>query len=98
MKKILSVLALSTMIISAPAFAKEVVVADVNGLVCDFCVQSIQKIFGKKPEVSKIDVNLDTKKITIELKDGQNLSDNTIKEDITNAGYNVVKISRDKKS
>ena len=66
----------------------------VNGLVCDFCAQSLEKVFKKKPEVSNIDVNLTKKVVKIDFKDGQNLTDENIRKGITDAGYNVVEITR----
>ncbi len=66
----------------------------VNGLVCDFCARALEKVFGKQDEVNTIDVNLDTKIISISFKDGQNLDDETITNLITDAGYNVETINR----
>lgn len=62
------------------------------GLVCDFCAQAVEKTFGKMDEVDKIDVDLDQALITIILKQGQSLNDDTIRQKITDAGYNVESI------
>lgn len=62
---------------------------NVNGLVCDFCARALEKVFGKQNAVNDIDVNLDTKIITIDFKDGQTLDDTTITQLITDSGYNV---------
>ena len=74
-------------------FAKEINI-EVNGLVCEFCVATIEKIFMQKNEVEKIKIDLDQKKIFINFKKNQNLSDDIIKNIITHHGYNVVKINR----
>ena len=74
-------------------FAKEVNV-EVNGLVCEFCVATIEKIFSKKDEVEKVIIDLEQKKIFISFKKNQNISDNIIRNIITHHGYNVVKINR----
>lgn len=74
--------------------ADHTIVAQINGLVCDFCARALEKVFGKRPEVSGIDVNLDTKIVTIGLKKGKDIDDATITKLITDAGYNVVKINR----
>ena len=66
----------------------------VNGLVCDFCARALEKVFGKEEAVKGIDVNLDTKIITINFKEDQTLSDERIKQLITDAGYNVEGIHR----
>ena len=36
----------------------------VEGMVCDFCAQSIQKVFLKQAGVERVDVNLDVGKVT----------------------------------
>lgn len=64
----------------------------VNGLVCDFCARALEKVFGKQDAVNDIDVNLDSKIITIDFKDGQRLDDETIKQLIQDSGYNVESI------
>ena len=46
----------------------EVLTISVNGLVCDFCARSIEKLFSKKESVKSIDVNLENMIITINLK------------------------------
>ena len=68
------------------------VYADVNGLVCDFCAQSLKKVFGKKEAVEKINVNLDDKVITITFKEGQSLSHEEIEKVIVDSGYDLVGI------
>jgi len=70
-----------------PAHAQTYV--DVNGLVCDFCAQSLKKVFSKEEAVEDIDVNLDTKVVTINFKDGLSLDDEMITKLVTDSGYNV---------
>ncbi len=66
----------------------------VNGLVCDFCARSLEKVFKKQKDVSGIQVNLDAAKVIIEMKPGKMLDDATYKKLITNSGYNVVAIQK----
>ena len=66
----------------------------VNGLVCDFCARALEKTFGKQETVEGIDVNLESKVVTINFNDGQTLDDETITKLITDAGYNVEGIHR----
>ena len=66
----------------------------VNGLVCDFCAQSIQKLFNKEESVEAVDINMDEGMIKIDLKDGYNIDDNLITKLITDSGYNVERIYR----
>ena len=66
----------------------------VKGLVCDFCAQSISKVFYNERSVEAVDVNLDKGMITIDLKDGHTIDDAKITKLITNSGYNVERIHR----
>lgn len=67
---------------------------DVNGLVCEFCAVTIEKNFNKRPEVKEVRVDLEAKKVFIDLKTNQAITDELITEIILNNGYNVVKINR----
>ena len=48
------------------AYAKTIKIG-VEGMVCDFCAQSIQKVFLKQPGVEKVDVNLEVGKVTVKM-------------------------------
>ena len=75
--------------LSMPAFAMHpggTVYADVNGLICDFCARALEKVFGREDAVESIDVNMDTKVVTIHFNEDQSLEDARIKELITDAG------------
>ena len=74
----------------------EVLSISVNGLVCDFCARSIEKLFSKKESVKSINVNLEKMLITISLKKGKGLNDDIITKVITDSGYDIREISRDK--
>ena len=81
-------------IVTTPAFAGQVVHMKVNGLVCDFCARSLEKVFGKQDPVSGITVDLDTKLITVTFKDGKDLDDAALTKLVTSAGYTVENIHR----
>jgi thioredoxin-related protein len=68
----------------------------VEGMVCDFCAQAIQKVFLKKEEVAGITVDLDNQNVVIALKENKNITDNVIEDLFINAGYNVSEINRKK--
>ena len=80
--------------LAAYAHAKDVKVS-VNGMVCSFCAQGIEKKFSAQSAVKSVKVNLDSHLVKLELKDGQNLDDKTITKILTDAGYSVSKIERD---
>ena len=74
--------------------SSQVVIVDVNGMVCDFCARALEKVFSEKQEVAAIDVDLDNGKISINFNDGASLDDSLIQKLVTNSGYDVVKINR----
>ena len=74
----------------------EVLSISVNGLVCDFCARSIEKLFSKKESVKSINVNLEEMLITISLKKGKSLNDDIITKVITDSGYDIREIHRDR--
>jgi len=81
------------------AYAKAIKIG-VEGMVCDFCAQSIEKVFLKQPGVEKVDVNLDIGKVTVKMADvfqddEDGISDERIKQLFLDAGYDVSKIERD---
>ena len=91
----LSLLVLS----STPALANHTedgsghnVAVHVNGLVCDFCAQSITLLFKKQESVVDVHVDLDHGMITLDLKDQQTISNETINQIITDSGFTVVEI------
>jgi copper chaperone CopZ len=89
---------LCLLVLSAPALAAEKacpapqVVAKVNGMVCDFCAQSVKKVLEKESSVQSVDIDLTAKEVRIALKPGQTLSDDVIKSGISYAGYDLVGI------
>jgi len=74
-------------------FAADVVVS-VNGLVCDFCAQAIDRSFRRRAEVSAVRVNLTDKLVSIDFLPNQTLDDATIRDIITRAGYTVTAVRR----
>lgn len=73
------------------ANAQEVAKVSVNGMVCAFCAQGIEKTIAKMPETQAVYVNLDKKLVAVEAKKGQKLSLDKIKAGIVDAGYDVTK-------
>ena len=94
MKKILAI-SLLVMLISETAYAGTIT-ASVNGLVCAFCATGIEKTFKKQPTVDQIKVDLENKRVTINTKKGQDLDDATITKLLTDSGYSVTGITREK--
>ena len=66
----------------------------VNGLVCAFCAQGIEKKLRKIPATADVYVSLEQKVVAVALKDSQNIPDATLRKALTDAGYSVVDIQR----
>ena len=71
-----------------------VIIAEVNGLVCDFCARAIEKVFKKRKEVANISVDLSQGKITIWLNGV--IKDDALTKMINDSGYALVEIKRQK--
>ncbi len=91
---------MSVLMISVPAYAEPEAcenraTVEVNGLVCDFCARALEKVFSKRDEVADISVDLDNGVVQVEHAEGQPpLDDATLKQLITDSGYNVTEIKR----
>jgi copper chaperone CopZ len=79
-------------------YAAESVKVTVNGMVCAFCAQGIEKRLSKLPMTKAVFVDLKQKVVAVEAKEGQVLDHKTISQEITEAGYDVVKLEASAKS
>ena len=70
------------------------VYADVNGLVCDFCARALEKVFGKRDDVTGIEVDLNVGKVVINTVAGADIDDATLTQLITDSGYDLVAIDK----
>lgn len=66
----------------------------VNGLVCAFCAQGIEKQLRKFPATADVVVSLEQKLVAVALRDGQDIPDADLQHALTNAGYTVKTIER----
>ena len=77
---------------SAQTGAPSTIKAEVNGMVCAFCAQGIEKKIKAMPQTKDVLVNLDKRLVAVELKPGQTVTHDKIKAAITDSGYDVTKI------
>ncbi len=77
---------------AASSFAATSVKATVNGMVCAFCAQGIEKRLSKLPAAHAVFVDLKQKVVVVEAKDGQTLDGKAITAEIVDAGYDVTKL------
>jgi copper chaperone CopZ len=66
----------------------------VNGLVCAFCAQGIEKKLKKFPATEEVVVSLEHRLVAVALKDGQDIPDADLRKALTDAGYTVKAIDR----
>ncbi|HTD12729.1 MAG TPA: heavy-metal-associated domain-containing protein [Steroidobacteraceae bacterium] len=67
---------------------------NVNGLVCAFCAQGIEKQLRKFPATADVIVSLEKKLVAVALRDDQDIPDTDLRRALTNAGYTVKAIER----
>jgi copper chaperone CopZ len=67
---------------------------NVNGLVCAFCAQGIEKQLRKFPATADVIVSLEKKLVAVAVKDGEDIPDADLRRALTNAGYTVKAIER----
>ena len=78
---------------SASAMA-ETIEMKVNGLVCAFCAQGIEKTFRKNPVVTDVVVSLEDKLVAVEVTAGQDITDQELRATLTDSGYDIKEIRR----
>ena len=80
--------------LSSGKITDNIININVNGMVCDFCAQSIEKVFMKRIEVKGINVDLEDQKVVIYLEKETDIEDTTISTIFEDAGYTVETINR----
>ena len=76
------------------ASCEDTVNIKVNGLVCDFCARSLEKVFLKRGDVAEINVDLHSGSVLVTMKPGSTIDDTTITKLIKDSGYNISAIER----
>lgn len=73
---------------------KGAIYVKVNGLVCDFCSRSLERVLNKQDAIKKINVNLDKSLVTIYTQETMNIDNATITKLVKDSGYDVADITR----
>lgn len=94
MRRITAAFAFLILLISPVNLFAEKITVTVKGMVCAFCAQGIKKTFLSMQEVKAIDVDLESKLVTVETREGASLTDEQIKKLLLDAGFDVVKTER----
>jgi periplasmic mercuric ion binding protein len=64
----------------------------VNGMVCSYCAQGIEKRLTSLPQTDKVYVNLGQKVVAVQAKPGQKFDLAKVKAEVVDAGYEVASI------
>jgi copper chaperone CopZ len=92
MKHLLLVVSLGLSLTSLISFATPSYKVTVNGMVCSFCAQGIEKKMKDLSETKDVYVGLKNHLVVVEVKEGLTLSQDVIKKIIKDAGYEVKSI------
>lgn len=84
--------------LSLPALATTSMKATVNGMVCAFCAQGIEKRLSKMPEAKAVLVDLKQRFVVVEPNEGMKLDEKLLITEIKDAGYDVVSVETLSKS
>ena len=93
-----TIIALTLAASALPVWAADSVKATVNGMVCAFCAQGIEKRISKLPTTKAVYVDLKQRIVAVEAKDGQKVDGKAISAEIVDAGYEVVKLEPSQKT
>ena len=84
--------AMVVLALASPAAWATTIEMNINGLVCAFCAQGIEKKLRKLPATADVLVSFEQHLVAIALKDGQDIADADLRRAMTDAGYTVTAI------
>ena len=88
---------LASIALSAEAAAATIEMT-VNGLVCGFCAQGIEKTLRRNSATEDVYVSLEHRLVAIATKPGTDIDDETLRKALKDAGYDVKAIARSDRS
>ena len=68
--------------------------AHVDGLACPFCVYGIEKKLGQLDGVEKIESNLKTGELSIQIRERKSLTEEQVREAVKSSGFSLRSFSR----
>ena len=70
----------------------------VNGLVCGFCAQGIEKTLRRNPATRDVVVSLENRLVAVATREGRDIADDELRKALQDAGYDVKSIARTARS
>jgi mercuric ion binding protein len=95
--KTLAMLMLAGLGVATSANAATIEVT-VNGLVCGFCAQGIEKTLRRIPATADVFVSLEHRLVAVATNPGADIADEVLREALRDAGYDVTTIARTERS
>src|SRR5688572_13371335 len=95
--KTLKLLVAVSLIATASAHAGTIEMK-VNGLVCGFCAQGIEKTLRRNSATADVLVSLENRLVAVSTKEGTDIPDADLRKALTDAGYEVKAIERTSRS
>jgi len=89
-----SFLAALTLALVSTSTLAETIEMKVNGLVCAFCAQGIEKTLRKNPAITDVMVSLEDKLVAVEVKPDTDIPDQDLRKALADSGYDVKAITR----
>ena len=86
--------ALAFSVAAFPAFAADQIIVHVNGMVCDFCAQAIEKVMAKEPGIENVKIDLEAKTVTFTSEENADVTDAFIEDLMVDSGYDIERIER----
>lgn len=84
----------SQLLTAVSAMAATSIKAEVNGMVCAFCAKGIEKKLNAMPEGKGAFVDLKSRIVVLELKEGKDVAIEKFTQVIKDAGYTVSKVEK----
>ena len=84
----------SQIVTASIANATTSIKAEVNGMVCAFCAKGIEKKLNAMPEGQASFVDLKSRIVVLELKEGKDVAIEKFTQVIKDAGYTVSKVEK----
>jgi copper chaperone CopZ len=89
---------MATALLWASAAQAVTIEMTVNGLVCGFCAQGIEKTLRGNPATQDVLVSLEARLVAVETRPGTDIADDTLRKALKDAGYDVKAIARTDRS
>ena len=89
---------LIVLVLHSVAAGAETIEMKVNGLVCGFCAQGIDKTLRRNPATADVLVSLEKRLVAVETKAGQDIPDEQLESALRDSGYDVTEITRSNRS